>query len=106
MATTEWSVRDFWKYLVLVFGLSWSIWIPALFLSRRYESFQDLLILGAFGPSLAAILLSRSGVRASGPAKISQIIRFTPVLLIGWAILLGLVSLCGGPSFSPSPSLL
>src|SRR5229473_4091721 len=89
MATTEWSVRDCWKYLVLAFGLSWSIWIPALFLSSRYERFQNVLILGAFGPSLAAILLSRSGVRIPGRAIISQAVRFTSVLLGGWAILLG-----------------
>ena len=72
MASIEWSARQYWKYLVLSFGLSWSIWIPVLLLSRRYEGFENVLIRGAFGPSLAAILLSRSGVRISGRAMISQ----------------------------------
>ncbi len=89
MAETEWSPRECWKYLILAFSLSWSIWIPTLFLSRYHEEFGNVLVLGAFGPSLAAILLSRNGVRISGRAMITQAVRFTSVLLVGWAILLG-----------------
>jgi|SRR5579859_1365143 len=87
MATTEWSTRDCWKHLVLAFGLSWSICVPALFLSRHRKECETVLILGAFGPSLAATLLSRSGVLIPGRAIIFQALRFTSVLLVGWAIL-------------------
>ena len=89
MAETEWSPRECWNYLILAFSLSWSIWIPTLFLSRYHAQFENVLILGAFGPSLAAILLSRNGVRISGRAIITQAVRFTSVLLVAWAILLG-----------------
>jgi len=50
--------RECFAYLILSFALSWIVWIPVLLASRRHEQLGDLLIIGTFGPALAAILLS------------------------------------------------
>lgn len=49
-----------WTFLLLAFGLSWAIWIPVAATGKNYQSSPGLLIavlLGAFGPGLAAIAL-------------------------------------------------
>jgi hypothetical protein len=53
-------------YLILAFALSWTVWIPVLLASRTHEQLGDLLVLGTFGPSVAAILLSYRGVPTPG----------------------------------------
>jgi hypothetical protein len=50
--------RECFAYLILSFALSWIAWIPVLLASRRNEQLGDLLIIGTFGPSVSAILLS------------------------------------------------
>ena len=59
------STRECFAYLILSFALTWSVWIPVLLTSRRYEQLGDLLIIGTFGPSVAAILLSYRGIRVT-----------------------------------------
>lgn len=83
------SPRSGWKYLLWTFGLSWGVWIPLLFLSRRHEEFQNLLVLGAFGPGLAAVIVPRRGARSSRRATNSQILCFVSVLLTCLFILVG-----------------
>lgn len=54
------STRLFpWRFLLLGFGLSWAVWIPAAITGRDYQASPILLtavLLGAFGPGLAAIV--------------------------------------------------
>lgn len=50
-----------WIFLLIGFGLSWVIWIPVAFTGRDYQSSPYLLagvLVGAFGPGLAAIILT------------------------------------------------
>ena len=56
---TERSNRIPWKFLLLGFGLSWAVWIPVAIAGRDYQSSPYLLaavLMGAFGPGLAAII--------------------------------------------------
>src|SRR5713226_4917083 len=87
------STRECFAYLILSFALTWSVWIPVLLTSRRYEQLGDLLIIGTFGPSVAAILLSYRGVRVPGSKLFSRFVCFSLALLLCWAVLLGHVSL-------------
>jgi membrane protease YdiL (CAAX protease family) len=57
------SARDSfpWIFLLLGFTLSWAAWIPIALTGKDYQSSPCLLIgvlVGAFGPSLAAIILN------------------------------------------------
>jgi membrane protease YdiL (CAAX protease family) len=55
------SVRFPWTFLLLGFSLSWAVWIPVAITGRDYQSSPYLLagvLLGAFGPGLAAIILT------------------------------------------------
>jgi len=50
-----------WLYLVLAYGLAWLFWIPVALIGRDYKTFPLLLLvvlLGIFGPGLAAIILT------------------------------------------------
>ena len=50
-----------WLYLLLGFGFSWAVWIPIAFTGKDYQSSPFLLaamLVGAFGPGLAAIILT------------------------------------------------
>src|SRR6266851_2571281 len=87
------STRECFAYLILSFALTWSVWIPVLLTSRRYEQLGDLLIIGTFGPSVAAILLSYRGIRVPGSKLFSRFVCFSLALLLCWAVLLGHVSL-------------
>jgi membrane protease YdiL (CAAX protease family) len=58
---TERSGRFPWAFLLLGFSLSWGVWIPVAITGRDYQSSPYLLagmLLGAFGPGLAAIILT------------------------------------------------
>ncbi|SRR6266566_324188 len=87
------STRECFAYLILSFALTWSVWIPVLLTSRRYEQLGDLLIIGTFGPSVAAILLSYRGIRVPCSKLFSRFVCFSLALLLCWAVLLGHVSL-------------
>jgi len=60
-----------------------------LLASRKHEQVGDLLIIGAFGPALAAILLSYQGVRVPGSKLFSRFACFGLTLLLCWAVLMG-----------------
>jgi membrane protease YdiL (CAAX protease family) len=81
--------RECFAYLVLSFALTWSVWIPVLLASRRNEQLDGLLIIGTFGPSVAAILLSYQGVRVPGAKLSSRLVCFSLTLLLCWAVLMG-----------------
>ena len=87
------STRECFAYLILSFALSWIVWVPVLVASRRHEQVGDLLILGTFGPAVAAIWLSYRGVRVSGSGVFSRLICFSLTLLSCWAVLMGHASL-------------
>jgi membrane protease YdiL (CAAX protease family) len=58
---TENSVRFPWIFLLLGFALSWAVWIPIAITGQDYQSSPLLLaamLVGAFGPGLAAIILT------------------------------------------------
>jgi uncharacterized protein len=76
-------------FLILSFGLTWIVWIPALLVSRTHEQLGDLLIIGTFGPGVAAIVLSYRGVRVPGSKLSNRIVCFSLTLLLCWAVLLG-----------------
>jgi membrane protease YdiL (CAAX protease family) len=54
--------RNLWLFFLLAFGISWVVWIPAALASHGFLSLQLSPVftglLGAFGPSLAAIILT------------------------------------------------
>ncbi len=86
------SKRECFAYLLFSFVLTWVVWIPVLLASRRHEQLGDLLIIGTFGPAVAAILLSYRGVRV--PSKLSsRFVCFSLTLLLCWAVLMGHASL-------------
>ena len=87
------STRECFAYLIASFALSWSVWIPVLFAPRVHEQLNDLLVIGTFGPSVAAILLSYRGVRAAGTKLSIRLVSFSLTLLLCWAVLLGHVNL-------------
>src|SRR6266851_2218455 len=86
------STRECFAYLIVSFALTWSVWIPVLLASRRHEQLGDLLVIGTFGPALAAILLSYRGVRVSSKLS-SRFVCFGLTLLVCWAVLVGHASL-------------
>jgi len=48
-----------WKFLLLGFGFSWAVWIPVALSGTNYRTSPCLLaavLIGAFGPGLAAII--------------------------------------------------
>jgi membrane protease YdiL (CAAX protease family) len=87
------STRECLAYLALSLGLTWIVWIPLVLASRRHEQFSDLLFIGGFGPSVAAILLSYRGVRVPGSKLSSRIVCVSLTLLLCWAVLVGHESL-------------
>lgn len=87
------SARECFAFLILAFCLPWVVWIPVLLASRTHEQLSDLLIIGTFGPSVAAIMLSYRDVRVSGSKLSSRVVCFGLTLLICWAILVGHASL-------------
>src|SRR5216683_2428636 len=87
------STRECFTYLIVSFALTWSVWIPVLLASRRHEQVGDLLIIGSFGPVVAAIFLSYRGVRVPGSKLSSRFVCFGLTLLLCWAVLVGHASL-------------
>lgn len=77
-----------------------------LFGSRRYEQVGDLLVLGAFGPSVAAILLSYQGKRIPSSTIRPRLICFGLTWLVCWMVLLGHASLWDESRLSFSARLL
>jgi hypothetical protein len=87
------STRECFAYVALAFGLAWVVWIPILLASRTHEQLGYLLILGTFGPSVAALLISYRGVHTPGYRLPSRIVCFSLTLLLCWAVLLAHASL-------------
>ena len=55
------NVKFPWLYLILAYGLSWLFWIPVALTGKDYQTSSGLLILvllGAFGPGIAGIVLT------------------------------------------------
>ena len=74
-------------FLTISFGLTWIVWIPLLLSSRTHEQLGDLLFIGTFGPSVAAVLLSYRGVRTPGSELSARLACFSVTLLLCWAVL-------------------
>jgi hypothetical protein len=58
------------------------MWIPVLLAARNHIQLGNLLVIGSFGPSVAAILLSYRDVRIRGSKLSSQILCFCLALLV------------------------
>ncbi|CAN5163195.1 hypothetical protein BH24ACT19_BH24ACT19_03760 [soil metagenome] len=56
-------------FFVLAFGISWTLWVPAAL--GDSPALLLLVFLGAFGPSLAAVLLTGVGEGRSGSRNCS-----------------------------------
>jgi membrane protease YdiL (CAAX protease family) len=114
------TLRSFpWQFTLLGFAISWAIWIPVAITGRDYQSSPYLLaavLIGAFGPGLAAIILnffSRDLERMRYfRDRIYNLRRIRPswiLIILGlWPALHGLAiaitRLLGGP-IPPSPFL-
>jgi membrane protease YdiL (CAAX protease family) len=82
------SARECIAYLIVSFVLSWVVWIPVLLAARAHERLGDLLILGTFGPSFAALMLSHRGVRVPRSKLSSRVVCFSLTLLLCWTVLM------------------
>jgi uncharacterized protein len=53
------SLKPFWAFFLLTYGITWAFWIPAALLGQDVMRFPTLLLhtLGGFGPSLAGIFM-------------------------------------------------
>jgi membrane protease YdiL (CAAX protease family) len=87
------SARECFAYLIISFALSWAVWISVLIATHTNEKLGDLLIIGTFGPSVAAILLSYRGIRVAGSKLSSRIVFFSLTLLLCWVVLVAHASL-------------
>jgi len=98
--------RECIAYLIVTFALSWGVWLPVLFTSRSHEQLGDLLVIGTFGPSVAAILLSYRGGRLPATKLSTRLVWFTIALLLCWAVLLAHASLWDESRLSVGSKLL
>ena len=88
MNQTEHAARSFpWTFVVLTYGLSWSIWVAGWLLSGKpIESgasgtMMAAILLGSFAPGMvAAMLLARSG----GASKVKAWLRDFIQVRCGW----------------------
>lgn len=64
------TVKKVLLFLVLAFGITWSIWIPILLSGA--EGFSPVITLGAWGPSLAAFIIL---YRKSGKPGLKQLLK-------------------------------
>jgi membrane protease YdiL (CAAX protease family) len=106
------SKKHFWIYLGLSFALSWAVWIPVALTGADYHSSPYLLaavLVGAFGPGLAAIAVnyfSRDlGQITDFRQRIYDFKRIRPawilIILTIWPVIhgiaIGITSLLGEP---------
>jgi CAAX protease family protein len=82
-------VRECSVYLVVSFALSWLVWIPVLLACRAHDQLGNLLIIGTFGPSVAAVMCSYRGARVPDAKLSSRIVCFSLTSLVCWAVLIG-----------------
>ena len=81
------SRAECFSFLILTFCFTWGVWIPVLLSSRVHDQLGDLLIVGTFGPSVAAVLLSYRGVRTPGSKLSTRLACFGLTFLLCWAVL-------------------
>ena len=92
-----------WLFLLLSFAFSWSVWIPVAYTGRDYQSSPYLLaavLVGAFGPGLAAIILNFFSKNLEQitdfSQRIYQVSRIRPgwilIILALWPVLHGLAN--------------
>ncbi len=117
------KLREFIKeqqlisFLIIVFGISWSIWIPVVFFLAK-GGWHPLLYVGGYAPFLAGVIVTRVSGGSSGLWRwLKKIFRFRISIiwyLLGWFVMpiaIGLVQhglyvLFGGrPDFSEIPPL-
>lgn len=60
------------RFFVLTYIISWSFWIPMLILQQEIQILQ---IIGTFGPTMSALLLTWYDARQKGVAKLLQGLR-------------------------------
>lgn len=108
-----------WIYLLLGFSISWAVWIPVAFTGKDYQSSPYLLaavLVGAFGPSLAAIILTYFNREredlADFRSRIYEVRRIRPswlLIILGlWPLLHALaigISTLAGAEIPASPFL-
>jgi membrane protease YdiL (CAAX protease family) len=52
------DLRLVWTFFALTFAISWVTWLPLLAFPQRQDQLQPLIFVGAFGPWLAAAILT------------------------------------------------
>jgi membrane protease YdiL (CAAX protease family) len=60
------DLRPVWAFFALTFAISWVIWLPLLLFPQRQDQLRPLIFVGAFGPWLAAIILTWKKEARSG----------------------------------------
>lgn len=106
------TLKPLWFFLLLGYAISWAIWIPVALTGKDYQSSPYLLVavlIGAFGPGLAAIILIYLSsdkerindfrqriyeVRRIRPAWVLIILTLWPIL---HAVAIGITKLMGSP---------
>ena len=117
-AATSESGRQTVVFFALAYAISWSLWLPAVLggLSSSSSLVFALFVVGACGPSLAAILLTalregRSGVKALLGRLLAWRVglRWYAIVLLGTPALgllaVALHALFGGPPLGFSPAV-
>jgi uncharacterized protein len=112
MTKSQVSLKPFFTFLLLAYGLTWVFWIPAVLLRQELMTFPTIVLhtLGGFGPSLAGILMvyrmrDRAGwkdfwrrvvdLRQVGLHRSLLILAFFPLLAL---LAIALSSLVGAPA--------
>jgi membrane protease YdiL (CAAX protease family) len=114
--STQSDVRSGWGFFALAFAITWIIWLPVAVLPQKQEQLEPLIIVGGFGPWLAAMVMTWSiGGRAGLWRWLRRIFKWRIsivwclvgilVLPVGGALLhFGLYLLLGGQAdFSEAP---
>jgi membrane protease YdiL (CAAX protease family) len=75
-----------WTYVVIIFAISWLVWISALALGARPGTGEETLAFGAAGPAVAAVFLSRNGRKVPRVRLGVRVRWFALLWLLCWVV--------------------
>lgn len=78
--------KQIWLFLLLTYGMSWSVWITAQFFGAGPDHGEYIVAFGSAGPALAAILLSRRGPDNLVKPRFGRFVFFTAIWLVAWPV--------------------
>src|ERR1041384_5009528 len=77
--------REIWAFVVLAYGLSWILTIPGILIAKGTES--PFVILAAYGPAVAGMLLSYRGERDRQTRLSTRLIWLSLFWVLCWSTL-------------------